>query len=170
MTSLHSLCAPELKPTRKLAPPRKPKQRGKKGGTREGSRNLATIQAELLAELEQAHNKGREIAVRRGQQGMDFCADIMARFKPQFDKDGKLIAGNMDECYRWAELMLRFAMFLGPYQSPRFAPIQPLPGFMPAQEDGKPKQTNVHVTILNSRGDVEWQSPQPKQIEGNALP
>jgi hypothetical protein len=138
-------------------------------GSRDRDRQRSTIQANLLAEFEQARNKGRQIATARLQQMMDWAADMTAHYQPQFDKKGKQKGGDFEQAMQCAELCVRAATALAPFQSPRLSAVQVIPPDFGADQDGKPRQTNVSVTIFNTRGEVEWSSA-PKQIEGKVVP
>jgi hypothetical protein len=166
----------------KLAPPRKRKQRGEKGGTREGSLNKRTIEAQILGEIENARAKGRVMHVHRLQQYGDFVAGLIAQCAPKYEevevldkatrtkrREFRLVKGDPELFFRLLPLGIQIAGTGAQYQSPKLAAVQMIPPGFGADQDGKPRQTNVSVTIFNAKGDVEWSSA-PKQIEGKVVP
>lgn len=120
-------------------------QRKRNGGKRVAAKQLKSVQVELP--IEQLD----------GKQAVEVMDDKIAHFDAlmktlyPWDNEGKQIRGKSVQAYYWASEMHRdYVQMRAPYQSPRLSAVQ----IVPAQN--RQNVTEVNVTILNEKGDVEY--------------
>ena len=117
-------------------------------GRQEGAKQLGPHGAELLKKTATLSN-GR-LAVEVMDDEIAQLEELMKVLYP-WDQNGEAIKSKSVNAYYWAAEMRRDYLALrAPYQSPRLSSVQVL------QTPTNKRPTEVHVTILNERGQTEY--------------
>jgi hypothetical protein len=135
----------------------------RRAGRKPGAKNIKTREREALLKKGATFCSDGRLAVEIMDQEIDQLAELVNVLYP-WDAEGKQLKGKSLNAYYWArELKRDFLAMRAPYQSPRLSAVQ----IVPAQN--RQQVTEVNVTILNEKGEVEYtdapEDDELKQIE-----
>lgn len=135
----------------------------RRSGRQPGAKTNKTREREALLKKGATFCADGKLAVEIMDEEIDELADLVRVLYP-WDENGKQLKGKSVNAYYWAREMRRdFIALRAPYQTPRLSAVQ----IVPAQN--RQNVTEVNVTILNEKGDVEYtdvpEDSDLKQIE-----
>jgi hypothetical protein len=144
-------------------------RRRKTGGRKKGTPNKRTKKAQLRADFELYERGGIKLARDRLSEVMNFFAGLMDFYAPVRDENGKLVITpeDMAEFRSAADMVVRAATALIPYQSPRLTAIAIAPPPSPAVEQSK--HVTISVNIFDDKGELVDRSEQ-RNVPRDDLP
>jgi hypothetical protein len=119
-------------------------------GRKPGSKNIATLQKEALADIARIAANGK-LAVEEMDVEIARFDELQRTLYP-WDAQGTQLKGKSVQAYYWAcEMRRDYLALRAPYQTPRLSAVQVIPA-----GHGAKRVTEVNVTILNERGEREY--------------
>jgi len=140
--------------------------RKKTGGRKLGTKNRATVEKEMRAEIALMERTGVKLAKDRLSEVMNYFGALVDYYAPMFDgATGKLLnkTGDMRKLREAADMVTRAGSVLIAYQSPRLTAVGV--GLMgeptaPIAATQQPRRVRISIDIFGSTGELADHSGQ----------